>query len=32
MEAAEVLLRLAADGNLQPSVSLMFEVDDPTDD
>lgn len=32
IETAELLLRLAREGNLQPSVSLMFEVDDPTED
>ena len=32
MEAAEVLLGLARADNLEPSVSLMFEVEDPGDD
>lgn len=32
MEAAEILLSLAREHNLQPSVSLMFEVDDSNDD
>jgi len=31
IEAAELLLKLAADGNLEPSISLMFEVDDGGD-
>ena len=32
MEAAEILLALATEHNLPPSVSLLFEVDDAADD